>query len=101
MFFTQKQIAWLNKLGAEDWRGESSCVIHWRDICTSIFIEALHEELKIEISTPWNLIVTEFGKNLELTFNNAIICYKNKVKVANMVAERLDTLVKKSDGILQ
>lgn len=97
MFFTQKQIAWLNNLGAGGWRNESSCIINYHDICTSIFIEALQEEFKIEISTPWNLIVTELGKNLELTFNNAIIRYKNKVKVANMVAERLDTLVKKSD----
>lgn len=101
MFFTQKQIAWLNKLGAEDWRNESSCVILWSDICTSILIEALRDEFKIEISTPWNIMFNEFGTSLEDTFNNAIMRYKDKVKVAKMVAERLDTLVKKSDGILQ
>lgn len=101
MFFTQKQIAWLNKLGAEDWRGESSCVIHLRDICTNIFIEALQEEFKIEISTPWNIIVNEFGNNLEETFNNAIMRYKGKVHIANIVVGRLDEIVQKSEGKMQ
>lgn len=98
MFFTQKQIAWLNKLGAEDWRGESSCVILWRDICTNIIIEALQEEFKIEISTPWNIIVNEFGTSLEETFQNAIMRYKGKVHVANIVVGRLDEIVQKSEG---
>lgn len=101
MYFTQEQIAWLNNLGAEDWRGESSCVIIWRDICTNIFVEALPEEFKIEISTPWNIIVTEFGNNIEDTFNYAIMRYKGKVHVANIVVGRLDELVAKSEGKLK
>lgn len=98
MFFTQKQIAWLNKLGADDWRGESSCVIRWQDICTNVVIEAFLDEFRIEISTPWNIIIAEFGDNLEETLNNAIKRYKDKVKVANMVAKRLDGFVQKSEG---
>lgn len=101
MYFTQEQIAWLNRLGADDWRGESSCVIHWRDICTNIFIEALSEEFTIEISTPWNIHVKEFGDNLEETLNNAIMRYKGKVHVANIIVGRLNEIVQKSEGKLK
>lgn len=100
-YFTQEQIKWLNKLGAEDWRNESSCIIRWQNICTNVVIEAWSDEFRIEIFTPWNIIIAEFGDNLEETLNNAIKRYKDKVKVANIVAERLDGLVQKSEGILK